>query len=110
MPRLRWNRSWSTCSKRWRACRGNWHRPSRTSPCWETQLAESRSRAAEAEQASARIAELWTELRQQKATFEVQLDGAKDAITLEERLAKLDKAVFGTDRSGQSGAKAAEAD
>lgn len=76
----------------------------------EAQLADSRARAAEAEQASARIAELCTELRQQKALHEVQLDGAKGAITLEERLAKLDKAVFGAERPGQPDAKSAEAD
>jgi hypothetical protein len=76
----------------------------------EAQLAESRTRVAEAEQASARVAEVCTELRQQNAMLEVQLDGAKGAITLEERLAKLDKAVFGTERLGQPDAKAAEAD
>jgi chromosome segregation ATPase len=76
----------------------------------EAQLAESRARAAEAEQASARVAELCTELRQQKAMLEIQLDGAKGAITLEERLTKLDKAVFGTERPRQPDAKAAEAD
>jgi DNA repair exonuclease SbcCD ATPase subunit len=76
----------------------------------EAQLAESRARAAEAEQASARVAEVCTELREQNAMLEVQLDGAKGAITLEERLAKLDKAVFGTERPGQREAKAAEAD
>lgn len=76
----------------------------------EAQLAESRSRAAEAEQASARVAELCTELRQQKAMLEVQLDGAKGAITLQERLAKLDKAVFGNEKPGQPDAQAAETD
>lgn len=76
----------------------------------EAQLTDSRARAAEAEQASARVAELCTELRQQKAMLEVQLDGAKGTIMLEERLAKLDKAVFGTESSGQADAKAAEAD
>ena len=67
----------------------------------EVQLAESRARAAEAEQASARVAELCTELRQQKALLDVQLDGVKAAIALEERLAKLDKAVFGAGSTGQ---------
>jgi len=76
----------------------------------EAQLAESWARAAEAEQASVRVAELCTELRQQKAMLEVQLDGAKGANQLEERLAKLDKAVFGTEIPGQPGANAAEAD
>jgi chromosome segregation ATPase len=76
----------------------------------EAQLAESRARAAEAEQASARVGELCAELREQKAMLEVQLDGAKGALALEERLAKLDKAVFGTGRPGQTNANAAEAD
>lgn len=76
----------------------------------EAQLAESRARAAEAEQASARDAALCTELREQKATLEVQLDGAKAALTLEERLARLDKAVFGAARTGQSDTKTAETD
>lgn len=73
----------------------------------EAQLAESRARAAEAEQASARLAELCTELGQQKAILEVRLDSAKVAITLEERLAKLDQAVFGTEDSGRAEATAA---
>lgn len=76
----------------------------------EAQLAESRIRAAEAEQESARVAELCTELRQQNTMLQVQLDGAKGAVTLEERLAKLDKAVFGTETPGQPDAKAAGAD
>ncbi|MDB5747966.1 MAG: hypothetical protein JWP72_2814 [Massilia sp.] len=76
----------------------------------EAQLAESRARAAEAEQESVRLAGLCTELRQQKATLEAQLDGAKGAITLEERLAKLDQAVFGTKKTGQTDAEAAEAE
>jgi monomeric isocitrate dehydrogenase len=74
------------------------------------QLAESRARAAEAEQASARVAELCTELRQQNTMLKAELDGAKGAITLEERLAKLDEAVFGSKKSEQTDAKAAEAD
>ena len=73
----------------------------------EAQLAESRTRAAKAEQASARDTGLCAELRQQKAMLEVQLDAAKAAITLEERLAKLDKAVFGTEKPGRPDAKAA---
>lgn len=76
----------------------------------EAQLAESRARIAEAEQESARVAGLCTELWQQKAMLEVQLEGAKAAITLEERLAKLDKAVFGPGEPGHHGAKAADAD
>jgi DNA repair exonuclease SbcCD ATPase subunit len=76
----------------------------------EAQLAESRARAAEVEQESVRVAELCAELRQEKAKLEVQLDDAKAASTLEERLGKLDKAVFGTERLGQSDAKAAEVD
>jgi chromosome segregation ATPase len=76
----------------------------------EAQLAESRARTAEAEQASAGTAALCAELRQQKAMLEVQLDGAKAAIALEERLAKLDKAVFGTGRPAQPDAKAVEPD
>jgi chromosome segregation ATPase len=61
------------------------------------QLAESRGRAADAEKAYREAAEICNELRQQNAMLEVQLAGAKDAIELEQRLAKLDKAVFGTD-------------
>ena len=76
----------------------------------EVQLAESRARTAEAEQASARTAGLCTELRQQKATLEAQLDGAKAAITWEERLAKLDQAVFGSKKFEQTDANGAEAD
>jgi hypothetical protein len=50
----------------------------------EAQLAQSRARTAEAGQASARSAEPCTELRQQKATRETRLDGAKAATTLED--------------------------
>jgi len=66
----------------------------------EAQLAESRARVIEAEQACARVDELCTELGRQKAMLEVQLAGARAATTLEERLAKLDKAVFGTPEAG----------
>lgn len=55
----------------------------------EAQLAHSQTRLAQAEEASVRATELCNELRQQKALLEGQLDGAKSAIALEERLAKL---------------------
>lgn len=73
----------------------------------EAQLAESRTRAAEAEQASARAAELCNELGQKKAMLEVQLASAQAATALERRLAKLDKAVFGADKPGEPDAQAA---
>lgn len=67
----------------------------------EAQLAESRAKALKAEQASGRAAELCNELRQQKTMLEAELAAAKSAVALEERLAKLDKAVFGDDETGQ---------
>lgn len=76
----------------------------------EAQLAESQARVAEPKQASARVDELCTELRQHKAVLEAQLDSAKGATTLEERLAKLDKAVFSNEKPGQPDAQAAEPD
>lgn len=72
----------------------------------EAHLAESRARAAEAEQAFGQAAELCNELRQQNAKLEGQLTSAKGAIALEERLAKLDKAVFGVEESDESATKA----
>jgi len=45
----------------------------------EAQLAESRIRAAELEQACARVGELYSELRQQKAILYIQLDRVKGA-------------------------------
>jgi DNA repair exonuclease SbcCD ATPase subunit len=72
----------------------------------EAQLAERRAKAAEAEQASEQATVICNELRQQKAMLEVQLAGAKGAIALEERLAKLDKAVFGVEEPGQKDGKA----
>ncbi|MFC5462911.1 DNA-binding protein [Massilia niabensis] len=69
----------------------------------EAELAESRSRVSAAEQASARAAELCLELRQQKAVLEARLAGAQDAAALEERLAKLDKAVFGAGEGREAG-------
>lgn len=70
----------------------------------ETQLAETRRRTLEAEQAAARAAEAIAELRQQKAVLEVELAAAKSAVALEERLAMLDKAIQGAARVGDSGA------
>lgn len=62
----------------------------------DTQLAESRAQLAQAEQTSAHTAQLCDELRHQNATLRRQLADAKQASTLEARLAKLDAAVFGT--------------
>jgi chromosome segregation ATPase len=75
----------------------------------EAQLAESQGRAADAEKAYREATEICNKLRQQKATLEVQLAGAQDAIALEQRLAKLDKAVFGGDEARPSGTEAAAA-
>jgi chromosome segregation ATPase len=69
----------------------------------ELQLAESRAHATEVEQAAARSANLCDELRQQINVLEVELARAKNAAALEERLAKLDKAVFGAGETGPSG-------
>jgi chromosome segregation ATPase len=63
----------------------------------EAQLADSRMRMAEAEQTAARANSACDDLRQQKSALEVELSRAKSAIALEERLARLDKAVFGGD-------------
>lgn len=73
----------------------------------EAQLAESQGRAADAEKAYREATEICNNLGQQKATLEVQLAGAQDAIALEQRLAKLDKAVFGGDEARPSGTEAA---
>jgi hypothetical protein len=53
--------------------------------------------SSQAEQTAARANSACDELRQQKSALEVELSGAKSAIALEERLAKLDKAVFGSE-------------
>ncbi len=62
----------------------------------KTQLADSRMRAVEAEQAAAESTNLCNVLREEKAALETALAAAKDTGALEERLAKLDQAVFGT--------------
>lgn len=69
----------------------------------ELQLAESRAHATEVEQAAGRSANLCDDLRQQMNVLEVELARAKTAVALEERLAKLDKAVFGAEETGRSG-------
>jgi chromosome segregation ATPase len=61
----------------------------------ETQLKESRARADEAEAAAERAAALCSELRQEKTALETALAGTRSTADLEERLAKLDQAVFG---------------
>lgn len=63
----------------------------------EAQLADSRMRIAEAEQTAARANSACDDLRQQKSALEAELSAAKSALALEQRLAKLDKAVFGGD-------------
>lgn len=72
----------------------------------EANLAESRARTVEAEQAFEKAAELCNELRRQSTMLEAELAGAKGAIALEERLAKLDKAVFGGKEPGGTSNKA----
>jgi chromosome segregation ATPase len=65
----------------------------------ENQLADSRARLAEAEQAGVQANALCSELRQEKAALDIALarakSTAKSTSALEERLAKLDQAVFG---------------
>lgn len=61
----------------------------------EAQLVDSRTRLAEAGEMAARADIASDELRRQISALEVELSAAKSAIALEERLAKLDKAVFG---------------
>jgi uncharacterized protein involved in exopolysaccharide biosynthesis len=61
----------------------------------ENQLADSRARLAEAEQAGVQANALCSELRQEKAALDIALARAKSTSALEERLAKLDQAVFG---------------
>lgn len=61
----------------------------------KTQLADSRTRAADAEQMVAERTVLCNALREEKAALETALAAAKDTSALEERLAKLDQAVFG---------------
>jgi predicted nucleic acid-binding Zn-ribbon protein len=65
----------------------------------ENQLTESRARLAEAEQAGVQANALCSELRQEKAALDIALarsnSTAKSTSALEERLAKLDQAVFG---------------
>jgi chromosome segregation ATPase len=72
----------------------------------EANLAESRAKTLEAEQASEKSAELCNELRRQNTVLEAQLAGAKGALALEERLTKLDQAVFGAKEPGPSSTKA----
>lgn len=71
----------------------------------EAQLAEIQVRVLEAEQRSNRAAELCKELRQQKVSLEVELASMRSAIKLEDRLAKLDQAVFGTEAFDKPGSK-----
>ena len=59
------------------------------------QLVDSRTRLAEAGETAARSGIASDELRRQISALEVELSAAKSAIALEERLAKLDRAVFG---------------
>ena len=61
----------------------------------KTQLADSRTRAVEAEQLAAERTTLCNVLREEKAALETALAAAKDTSSLEARLAKLDRAVFG---------------
>lgn len=61
----------------------------------KTQLADSRTRAVEAEQKVAERTALCNALREEKAALETALIAAKDTRALEARLAKLDQAVFG---------------
>jgi chromosome segregation ATPase len=61
----------------------------------EHQLAESRARLGEAEQAGVQANALYMELRQEKAALDIALARANSTTALEERLAKLDQAVFG---------------
>ena len=70
----------------------------------ESQLVESRVRTSQAEQASVHTAEAIAELRQQKAVLEVELVAARNAVALEERLAKLDRAIHGAAHVGEWGA------
>lgn len=69
----------------------------------EVQLTASRDHAAEAVQAAARSADLSNDLRQQESVLEVALARAKTMVALEERLTKLDKAVFGAGETGPAG-------
>lgn len=62
---------------------------------FEAQLVDSRTRLAEAGETAERAYIASYELRRQISALEVELSAAKSAIALEERLAKLDKAVFG---------------
>lgn len=61
----------------------------------EAQLVDNRTRLAEAGETAACADITSDELRRQTSALEVELSAAKSAIALEERLAKLDKAVFG---------------
>jgi DNA repair exonuclease SbcCD ATPase subunit len=65
----------------------------------ENQLADSRARLAESEQAGVQANALCSELRQEKAALDIALAHANSIANstsaLEERLAKLDQAVFG---------------
>lgn len=61
----------------------------------EHQLAESRTQMANAEQAAAQAQDACTELGQQKAVLETALAHAQASRALEDRLARLDDAVFG---------------
>lgn len=69
----------------------------------EAQLAESRARTAGAEEEGARAVEEAAELRQRNAVLEIELTNAKSALTLEERLAKLDEAILGAVHVSQPG-------
>ena len=61
----------------------------------EAQLADNTTRLAEAGEMAARTDSACNELRRQVSALEVKLSAAQSAISLEDRLAKLDKAVFG---------------
>lgn len=67
----------------------------------EGRLEENKARAVKAEQAAERKAELYDDLGRQKAALEIELRNLKNAIALEDRLDKLDKAVFGANRSAK---------
>jgi chromosome segregation ATPase len=69
----------------------------------EAQLAESRARTVSAEEAAARATEEAAELRQRNVVLEIELANAKSTLTLEERLAKLDKAILEAANVSQRG-------
>jgi hypothetical protein len=71
----------------------------------EAQLVDSRTQLAEAGETAARADISSNELRRQVSALEVELFAARSAIALEERLAKVDKAVFGGDPTSRLNAQ-----